>query len=131
MGHIVWVFSVGIRSVFLGIYHTDTQGKLGQYFWYQNFGGSPSKHLREPPFSLEGGASAFFLKRGGLSTRFVHFTLLFEEKRNYRGIFQKKNSRENLKMCSRQSLQHNNTDRNTENPANLIPAKYRYQKNCW
>jgi len=24
-----------------------------------------------------------------------------------------------------------NTDRNTENPANLIPAKYRYRKNCW
>jgi hypothetical protein len=25
------VFSVGIRSVFLGIYHTDTEGKLGRY----------------------------------------------------------------------------------------------------
>jgi len=24
-----------------------------------------------------------------------------------------------------------NTDRNTKNPANLIPAKYQYQKNCW
>jgi len=23
------VFSVGIRSVFLGIYHTDTEGKFG------------------------------------------------------------------------------------------------------
>ena len=35
------VFSVGIRSVFLGIYHTDTEGKLGQYFRYQKIGGSP------------------------------------------------------------------------------------------
>ena len=25
------VFSVGIRSVFLGIYHTDTEGKFGWY----------------------------------------------------------------------------------------------------
>jgi hypothetical protein len=25
------VFSVGIRSVFLGIYHTDTEGKFGRY----------------------------------------------------------------------------------------------------
>jgi hypothetical protein len=25
------VFSVGIRSVFLGIYHTDPEGKLGRY----------------------------------------------------------------------------------------------------
>ena len=31
------VFSVGIRSVFLGIYHTDTEGKLGQYFWYSRY----------------------------------------------------------------------------------------------
>ena len=28
------VFSVGIRSVFLGNYHTDTEGKLGRYFRY-------------------------------------------------------------------------------------------------
>jgi hypothetical protein len=31
-------------SVFLCIYHTDTEGKLGQYCWYQKFGGSPSKN---------------------------------------------------------------------------------------
>jgi hypothetical protein len=52
------VFFGRYRSVFLGIYHTDTEGKLGQYFRYQNFGGSPSKNWREPPFSQEGGASA-------------------------------------------------------------------------
>ena len=45
------VFFGQYRSVFLGIYHTDTKGKLGQYFRYQNFGGSPSKKWREPPFS--------------------------------------------------------------------------------
>ena len=28
------VFSVGIRSVFLGNYHTNTEGKLGRYFRY-------------------------------------------------------------------------------------------------
>ncbi len=52
------VFFGRYRSVFLGIYHTDTEGKLGQYFRYQIFGGSPSKYWREPPFSCEGGASA-------------------------------------------------------------------------
>ena len=52
------VFFGRYRSVFLGIYHTDTEGKLGQYFRYQNFGGSPSKNWREPPFSYKGGASA-------------------------------------------------------------------------
>jgi len=45
-------------SVFLGIYHTDTKGKLGQYFRYQKIGGIPSKNLREPPFTQEWGASA-------------------------------------------------------------------------
>ena len=52
------VFFGRYRSVFLGIYHTDTEGKLGQYFRYQKIGGSPSKNWREPPFSQEGGASA-------------------------------------------------------------------------
>ena len=45
------VFFGRYRSVFLGIYHTDTEGKLGWYFWYQKIGGSPSKNWREPPFS--------------------------------------------------------------------------------
>ena len=42
------VFSVGIRSVFLGIYHTDTEGKLGRYI-------SVSKRGQCPPFSSKGG----------------------------------------------------------------------------
>ena len=44
------VFFGRYRSVFLGIYHTDTEGKLGRNFG-QNFGGSPSKNWQEPPFS--------------------------------------------------------------------------------
>ena len=31
------VFFGWYRSVFLGIYHTDTEGKLGQYFWYRRY----------------------------------------------------------------------------------------------
>ncbi len=42
------VFSVGIRSVFLGNYHTDTEGKLGRYI-------SVSKRGQCPPFSSKGG----------------------------------------------------------------------------
>ena len=38
------VFFGRYRSVFLGIYHTDTEGKLGQYFRYQKIGGSPSNN---------------------------------------------------------------------------------------
>ncbi len=38
------VFFGWYRSVFLGIYHTNTEGKLGEYFRYQNFGGSLSKN---------------------------------------------------------------------------------------
>jgi len=51
MGHIVSVFSVGIRSVFLRYYQYHTEGKLGQYFRYQKFGGSSSKNWWEPPVS--------------------------------------------------------------------------------
>ena len=40
MGNIVSVFFGQYRSVFLSIYHTDTEGKLGQYFRYQKFGGA-------------------------------------------------------------------------------------------
>jgi hypothetical protein len=42
------VFSVGIRSVFLGIYHTDTEGKFGRYI-------SVSKRGPCPSFSSKGG----------------------------------------------------------------------------
>ena len=119
------VYRVGIfRSVSVGIsrylpyrYRRKTRSVF-----------SVSKNWREPLKKLAG--APFFPRRGGLGPLFVHFALLLKKKRNSRGIFQKKSSRENLKMCSRQSLQYNNTDRNTENPANLIPAKYQYQKNA-
>jgi len=59
------VFSVGIRSVFLGIYHTDTEGILGRYI-------SVSKRGQCPPFSSKGGqwppfweAPPHFGKKGG------------------------------------------------------------------
>ena len=59
------VFSVGIRSVFLGKYHTDTEGKLGRYI-------SVSKRGQCPPFSSKGGqwppfweAQPPFGKKGG------------------------------------------------------------------
>ena len=35
------VFLVGIRSVFLGIYHTDIEGKFGRYIRYQKGGSGP------------------------------------------------------------------------------------------
>jgi hypothetical protein len=41
------VFSVGIRSVFLGIYHTDTEGKLGRYISIQKRGGSNRPKYRK------------------------------------------------------------------------------------
>ena len=48
--HTELVFFGRYRSVFLGIYHNDTKGKLVQYFWYQNFGGSPLKNWLGPLF---------------------------------------------------------------------------------
>jgi hypothetical protein len=42
------VFFGQYRSVFLGIYQTDTEGKLGQYFRYQKFG----KKMAGAPFFL-------------------------------------------------------------------------------
>ena len=43
------VFSVGIQLVFLGIYQTDTAGKLGQYILVLLF-------WQEPLFSSKGGS---------------------------------------------------------------------------
>ena len=90
------VFFGRYQSVFLGIYHTDTEGKLGQYL--------VSKFWREPLKKLAG--APFFLRRGGLGPLFVHFALLLKKKRDSRKIFQKKSSREILKRCSHQSLQY-------------------------
>ena len=68
-GILVWTL-----RYFLGIYHTDTEGKLGQYFRYFKIGGSPL-------FPKEG---------GGLRPPFVHFALLLRDKRNSRQIFKKR-----------------------------------------
>ena len=67
-GILVWTL-----RYFLVIYHTDTEGKLGQYFRYFKIGGSPL-------FPKEG---------GGLRPPFVHFALLLRDKRNSRQIFKK------------------------------------------
>jgi hypothetical protein len=50
------VFFGRYRSVFLGIYHTDTDGKLGRYI-------SVSKRGQLPPFFLKRGVMAPFLTR--------------------------------------------------------------------
>ena len=91
---------------------------------------SVSKFWREPLKKLAG--APFFLRRGGLGPRFVHFALLLKSKMNSRGIFQKKSSCKILKRCSRQSLQYNNnTDRKIPIPAKSDTGKYQYQKTDW
>jgi hypothetical protein len=60
------------------------------------------------------GGSPLFPKKGGHRPPLFTLRPTFEEKKEFPGIFQKKTSRKNLKMCSRQSLQYNNTDRNTK-----------------
>ena len=90
---------------------------------------SVSKFWREPLKKLAG--APFFPRRGGLGPLFVHFALLLKKKRNSRGIFQKKSSREILKRCSRQIIQYNNTDRKIPIPAVSDTGKYRYRKNDW
>ena len=107
------VYQIGIfRSVSVGIswYYQYQYQRISRSVF------SVSKLWREPLKKLVG--APFFLRRGGLGPLFVHFALLLKKKRNSRGIFQKKSSREFLKRCSRQNLQYNNTDRNTK-PANL------------
>ena len=80
-----------------------------------------SKLWREPLKKMAG--APFFLRRGGLGPLFVHFALLLKIKRNSRGIFQKKSSREILKRCSRQILQYNNTDRKYRKPSKSDTSK--------
>jgi hypothetical protein len=81
------VFFGRYRSVFLGIYHTDTKGKLGRYIRYQNFGGSLSKKWREPPFSY----------KGGPRPPFCTLRPPFEEKKEFLRNFSKKEFPQNLK----------------------------------
>ena len=73
---VAYRFDISVWTLwyFLGIYHTDTEGKLGQYFRYFKIGGSPL-------FPKEG---------GGLRPPFVHFALLLRDKRNSRQIFKKR-----------------------------------------
>ena len=110
-------FSVRVWSVFLFLHRRKTRVFSVSKLWWE-----PLKKLAGAPF---------FLRRGGPGPLFVHFTLLLKKKRNSRGIFQKKSSREILKRCSRQSLQYNNTDRKIPIPAVSDTGKYRYQKNDW
>ncbi len=99
-GDIELVFSGQYRSVFLGIYHTDTEGNLGRYisvsfFWREPL--FPSKRGHWPPFWGKKGATAPFsiqpaplLRKKGVPAKLV--------------------------------IPTGNTDRQV----NLIPAKYRY-----
>ena len=44
------VFRYGIGWYFLGIFLTDTEGKLGKDLWYCTFGGNPFFARFCPPF---------------------------------------------------------------------------------
>jgi len=74
------VFFGRYRSLFLGNYHTDTEGKLGQYF--------RSKIWREPLKTLAG--APLFPKKGGLRPLFCALRPPFEEKKEFLRNFSKK-----------------------------------------
>jgi hypothetical protein len=81
------VFFSSYRSVFLGIYHTNTEGKLGQYFLYQNLAGAPQKICGSP----------LFPKKGGPRPPFWTLHPTFEEKKEFPLNFSKKEFPRNLK----------------------------------
>jgi hypothetical protein len=84
----------------------------------------PKENSVSIPFKKLAG-TPFFPRRGGLGPLFVHFTLLLKKKRNSRGIFQKKSSRDILKRCSRRQIfQYNNTNRKIPIPAVSDTGKY-------
>ena len=83
-------------GIFSGITNTIPKENSVSIFGIKKLAGAPQKI----------GGSPLFPKKGGIGPLFVYFALLLEKKRNSRGIFQKKSSHENLKMCSRQSLQY-------------------------
>ena len=95
------VFLVGIRLVFLGNYHTIP---------------IPKENLVSTFRYQKGGSAPLFPQKGGNGPLFEKLNPLLEKRGEERGEVYKKGG--------------NDTDRNTENPANLIPAKYRYRKNC-
>ncbi len=94
-------YLVGISPVLPIPYRRKTRSVFSVWKIWQKIGGSP-----------------LFPKKGGHRPPLCTLHPFWRKKRNSRGIFQKQSSRENLKMRSRQSLQYNNTDRNTG-------------KNCW
>ena len=65
----------------------------------------------------KGGSAPLFPQKGGNGPLFEDSNPLLEKRGEERGEVYIKGG--------------NDTDRNTENPANRIPAKYQYQKNCW
>jgi hypothetical protein len=116
------VFFGRYRSVFFGITNTNTREYLGRYgtFGIKILAGHPQKN----------GGSPLFSKKGGLRPPFCIFHPPFEEKKEFpHNFFLKKSSREIFKRCSRQNLQHKNTDRKNRNSSKsdtsriLIPKK--------
>ncbi len=73
MGHIVSVFSVGIRSVFLPYYQYHTEGKLGRY-------------ISVP----KGGSGPLFPQKGGNGPLFEELPPLLEKRGEERGEVYKK-----------------------------------------
>jgi hypothetical protein len=73
------VFSGRYRSVFLGIYHTDTEGNLGRYI-------SVSFFWREPLFPQKGGTGPLFEEKGGIGPLFDTASPPLAEKRSSRQI---------------------------------------------
>ena len=75
------------------------------------------RKIRSVHFGIKKGAvPPFFLKRGAMAPFLRSST-----------PFWKKGGRKGGKYTKKGGI---DTDQNTENPANLIPAKYRYRKNC-
>jgi hypothetical protein len=99
------VFSGRYRLVFLGIYHPDTEGNLGRYI-------SVSFFLAGTPFSLKKGATAPILRKMGALAPFL---------KQPAPLLRKKG------VPAKLVIPTGNTDRQV----NLMPAKYRYQKNSW
>jgi hypothetical protein len=73
------VFSGRYRSVFLGIYHIDTEGNLGRYISVDFFGGKPY-------FPQKGGNGPLLEEKGGTSPLFDTSSPPFAEKRSSRQI---------------------------------------------
>jgi hypothetical protein len=73
------VFYSRYWSVFLGIYHTNTEGNLGRYISVSFFGGNPF-------FLQKGGTGPLFEEKGGHCPLFDTASPPFAEKRSSRQI---------------------------------------------